>query len=209
MGFLTMKPGTLLSPVPAALISSGAEGKEGRIRNLMTAAWVGTVCSEPPMVSVSVRPSRYTWELIRRSGEFVVNVTDRAMLRGADYCGVRSGREEDKFSRCGFTSVAAEGLRFAPAVAEAPVYLGCLVRQELDLGSHTLFLGEVVSMGIREDLMEANGAINLQKAGLIAYSHGTYHAVGEPLGFYGFSVAAPNVLKRRMKDLRAGTARKK
>ncbi len=209
MAFLTMKPGTLLSPVPAALISSGAEGIEGRVRNLMTAAWVGTVCSDPPMVSVSVRPSRYTWELIRRSGEFVVNVTDRKMLRGTDYCGVRSGREEDKFARCGFTPVKAEGLQYAPAVAESPVYLGCLVRQEMDLGSHTLFLGEVISMGIREDLMKADGAIDLQKAGLIAYSHGTYSAVGEPLGFYGFSVASPDVLKRRMNDLRKRECRKK
>ena len=201
MSFIPMKPGTLLSPVPAALIGSGAEGPDGPVRNLMTAAWTGTVCSDPPMVSVSVRPSRYTYELIERSGEFTVCLTDRSLLRAADYCGVRSGREEDKFARCGLTAVQADGLSFAPAVAESPVYLGCRVQNRLELGSHTMYIGEVVSMGVREDLMDESGAIRLERAGLIAYSHGVYSGLGEALGFFGFSVAAPDVLKRRMAKL--------
>ncbi len=202
MSFITLKPGTLLSPVPAALIGSGAEEKSGLVQNLMTAAWAGTVCSDPPMVSVSIRPSRYTYELVEKSGEFTVNLTDRGLLKAADYCGIRSGREEDKFARCGLTKVRAEGLRLAPAVAESPVYLACKVQNRLALGSHVMYIGEIVSMGIREDLMDKSGAIRLEKAGLIAYSHGVYNALGEALGFFGFSVAAPEVFKRRMKKLR-------
>ena len=202
MSFITLKPGTLLSPVPAALIGSGAEEASGLVQNLMTAAWTGTVCSDPPMVSVSIRPSRYTYELVEKSGEFTVNLTDRGLLKAADYCGVRSGREEDKFARCGLTKVRAEGLRLAPAVAESPVYLACRVQNRLALGSHVMYIGEIVSMGIREDLMDKSGAIRLEKAGLIAYSHGVYNALGEALGFFGFSVAAPEVFKRRMKKLR-------
>ena len=201
MSFITLRPGTLLSPVPAALIGSGAEEESGLVQNLMTAAWAGTVCSDPPMVSVSIRPSRYTYELVEKSGEFTVNLTDRGLLKAADYCGVRSGREEDKFSRCGLTKVRVEGLRLAPAVAESPVYLACKVQNRLALGSHVMYIGEIVSMGIREDLMDKNGAIRLEKAGLIAYSHGVYNALGEALGFFGFSVAAPEVFKRRMKKL--------
>ena len=202
MSFITLRPGTLLSPVPAALIGSGAEEESGLVQNLMTAAWAGTVCSDPPMVSVSIRPSRYTYELVEKSGEFTVNLTDRGLLKAADYCGVRSGREEDKFARCGLTKVRAEGLRLAPAVAESPVYLACRVQNRLALGSHVMYIGEIVSMGIREDLMDKSGAIRLEKAGLIAYSHGVYNALGEALGFFGFSVAAPEVFKRRMKKLR-------
>ena len=202
MSFITLKPGTLLSPVPAALIGSGAEGPDGPVQNLMTAAWTGTVCSDPPMVTVSIRPSRYTYELVEKSGEFTVNLTDRELLKAADYCGVRSGREEDKFARCSLTKVRAEGLCLAPAIAESPVYLGCRVQNRLPLGSHVMYIGEIVSMGIREDLMDQNGAIRLEKAGLIAYSHGVYNALGEALGFFGFSVAAPEVFKRRMEKLR-------
>ena len=202
MSFITLKPGTLLSPVPAALIGSGAEEESGLVQNLMTAAWAGTVCSDPPMVSVSIRPSRYTYELVEKSGEFTVNLTDRGLLKAADYCGVRSGREEDKFARCGLTKVRAEGLNLAPAIAESPVYLACKVQNSLALGSHVMYIGEIVSMGIREDLMDKSGAIRLEKAGLIAYSHGVYNALGEALGFFGFSVAAPEVFKRRMKKLR-------
>ena len=202
MSHISLKPGTLLSPVPAALITSGAE-TDGEIRtNVMTAAWVGTVCSDPPMVSVSIRPSRYTIELMDRSGEFFVNLTDEPLLQAADYCGVRSGREENKFETCRLTPFRVEGFRFAPALRESPVCLGCKVRSRQELGSHVMFLGEVVWMGIREDLMAPDGGIDLQKAGLLAYSHGTYSVLGNPVGFFGCSVAAPDVLKRRMDKLR-------
>ena len=202
MAFTSLKPGTLLSPVPAVLVTSGAQGTDGPVQDVMTAAWAGTVCSDPPMVSVSVRESRYTYELIKKSGEFAVCLTDRALLRATDTCGVISGRQEDKFARCGLTKVPAGSLSFAPAIAESPLYLGCRVEQTLPLGSHTMFIGRVVSMGVREDLVDEKGGIDLMKADLIAYSHGVYTALGEALGFFGFSVAAPDVLSRRMKALR-------
>ncbi len=202
---IAMKPGTLLSPVPVALIGAGAENPEGRpVRNLMTAAWVGTVCSDPPMVSVGIRPSRYTRELVDLTGEFTVNLTDRPMLEGTDYCGVKSGRDEDKFARCGWTPVEAGALKWAPGIAESPVTLGCVVKQRLELGSHILYIGEIVHMGIREDLMDDQGSINLHRAELLTYSHGVYSTTGNPEGFFGFSVAAPDVLMRRMKALKQG-----
>lgn len=202
MALIPVNPGTLLSPVPVALVGTGAAGPDGApVRNLMTAAWVGTVCSEPPMVSVSIRPSRYSYELIERSGEFTVNLTDRDMLRGTDYCGVRSGRDEDKFARCGWTPVPAGSLRFAPGIAESPLCLGCLVRQRLELGSHVMYIGEIVYTGVRADLMEEGGGIRLHQDRLLTYSHGVYSATGRPLGFFGCSVAAPKVYQRRMKAL--------
>ncbi len=203
MAFVPVKPGTLLSPVPVALIGSGAEEPDGKIiHNLMTAAWVGTVCSDPPMVSVSVRPSRYTCELLERSGEFTVNLTDQPMLQGTDFCGVRSGREEDKFVHCGWTPAPAGTLRYAPAIAESPLVLGCVVRQRLELGSHVMYIGEIVYTGVRPDLMDEHGSIRLQDARLLTYSHGIYSATGKPLGFFGCSVAAPKVYRRRMEAIR-------
>ena len=120
MAFIEMKPGTLLAPVPAVLLTSGAEGENGVIRNVMTAAWAGTVCTHPTMLSVSVRPERYTYELIRKSGEFVVCLTTRALVRATDYCGVVSGRTGDKWEKAHLTPIPAKGMRFAPAVAESP-----------------------------------------------------------------------------------------
>ncbi len=202
---ISMKPGTLLSPVPVALIGAGAEGPDGTpVRNLMTAAWVGTVCSYPPMVSVSIRPGRYTRELVDRTGEFTVNLTTRSMMEGTDFCGVRSGRDEDKFARCGWTPVTAGELKWAPGVAESPVTLGCLVRQRLELGSHILYIGEIVHMGVREDLLDEKGGSNLHREALVTYTHGVYSTTGAPEGFFGYSVAAPKVLSRRMKTLKGG-----
>ncbi len=201
---ISMKPGTLLSPVPVALIGSGGRGPEGeKIRNLMTAAWVGTVCSDPPMVSVSIRPERYSRQLVEETGEFTVNLTDRPMLEGTDFCGVRSGRETDKFQHCGWTPAPAGELEWAPGVAESPVTLGCRVRQRLELGSHILYIGEIVYMGVREDLIDEKGSINLHRAELLTYAHGVYSLTGAPRGFFGCSLAAPEVKRRRMKALTA------
>ncbi len=206
---IPMKPGTLLSPVPVALIGSGAKGPDGApVRNLMTAAWVGTVCSDPPMVSVSIRPERYSRELVDETGEFTVNLTDLPMMEGTDFCGVRSGRTEDKFTRCGWTAVKAGGLEWAPGIAESPVVLGCRVRQRLELGSHIMYIGEIVHMGIREDLLDEKGSINLHGTELITYTHGVYSVTGSPRGFFGYSVAAPKVRSRRMKTLRESQPRK-
>ena len=189
----------MLSPVPAVLVSCA--GPDGR-PNALAVAWAGTVCSDPPMCSVSIRPDRYSHGLIKESGEFVINLCSEDMLRALDYCGVRSGRDEDKLKNAGLVPVPAEGMTFAPAIDGAPLHLACSVQSVQPLGSHDLFLGKIVSLSVREDLLDENGRIRLEKARLVAYSHGTYSALGKALGFFGFSVAAPDVYKRRMTSLR-------
>ena len=197
MAFKLLKPGTLLAPVPAVLIGSGRKTAKGIETNVMTAAWAGTVCTHPPMFSVSIRPERYSYDLILESGEFTVNLTTRSMLRATDLCGVISGRDHDKWAGLGLTPVAASLLECAPAVDGSPLYLGCKVRQTIPLGSHTLFIGEAVSMGVDEKLMDDKGALHLERAQLIAYNHGSYMGLTDALGFFGYSVASPAVLKRR------------
>ena len=202
MSFIQLKPGTLLSPVPAALVSVGRE-KEGKIEvNALAIAWTGVVNSDPPMVSISIQPKRYSYDFVKQTGEFVVNLVSEDMLRGLDYCGVRSGRDENKLEKCGLTPIPAQNLTYAPAIAQAPVYLGCKVEQSLMLGSHECFIGKVVSVGVQDDLMDENGKVSYGKAHLVAYNHGDYWGLSRALGFFGFSVASPDVLKRRMKELR-------
>lgn len=199
MAFVPVKPGTLLSPVPAVLVTCARENEKP---NGITIAWAGTVNSDPPMCSVSVRKERYSHDIISESGEFVINLCGQDMLKSLDYCGVRSGRDEDKLSACGLHPVKAEGLDLAPAVAEAPLYLACKVQSVIELGSHDMYLGRIVGMGVRQDIMDEKGRIDLDKANLVCYSHGTYYALGEALSFFGHSVAAPDVYKRRMKELK-------
>ena len=178
------KPGNLLYPVPAVLITvSDGEGHD----NLFTAAWTGTVCSDPAMVSVSVRKSRYSYGMLVRSREFIINLTTEALVRAADYCGVRSGREEDKFATMHLTKVPGTAVG-VPAILESPVNIECRVTQILELGSHDLFLARVEAVTVAETLLDASGRLNLEKAGLAAYSHGNYYALGRRLGSFGFSV---------------------
>ena len=154
------------------------------------------------MLSVSVRKERYSHGLILGSGEFVVNLVDEAMCRAVDFCGVRSGRDTDKAKELGLTLLPAEGMETAPRVDGAPVSLSCKVRQVLELGSHDMFIGEVTGVSVRKDLLDDKGALHLEKAGLVAYSHGLYHKLGEVMGFFGWSVARPEVLEKRMKEYR-------
>ncbi len=184
MGKLAWKPSNLLAPLPAVLVSSADE--EGRA-NLMTAAWAGTISSDPVMVSVSIRPERYSHDIIERTGEFVLNVTTEKLAFAADFCGVRSGRDMDKFARLGLTPSPSGKVR-APGVAESPVSLECRVTDILRLGAHDMFLGEVLQVDVDEDLMDDKGRLALEKAGLIAYVHGEYYALGERLGTFGWSV---------------------
>ena len=199
MAFITMKPGALLAPVPAVLIGCGRKTESGIQQNVMTAAWAATVCTHPLMISVSIQPKRFSYDLIRESGEFTVNLTNRSLLKATDYCGVVSGREKNKWQQAGITPIAADHLNYAPAVAESPLYLGCRVRETIHLGSHTMFIGEAVSMGIDDKLIDDKGAIHLERAQLIAYSHGIYTGVTEALGFFGYSIASPEALKRRQR----------
>lgn len=175
----------MLSPVPVVLVSCG--GAEGRKPNLITIAWVGSVCSEPPMLSIAVRPERYSHALIRAMGEFVVNLPSVDQAKVTDWCGVVSGRDVDKFSGAGLTP--SPGLKVAcPVVAECPLNIECRVRKSLELGSHTLFLAEVVAVQVSAGLVDSRGRLDLQRAGLMAFAHGHYFALGRHLGHFGFSV---------------------
>lgn len=197
--FRTFNPCTLLSPVPAVLVS--CRGAEGEKPNLITVAWAGTVNSQPPMVSVSIRKERFSHDLIRRSGEFVVNLVDEAHCRALDWCGVKSGRQFDKFAQCGLTPMPALGMELAPAVEECPAYLACKVRQVLELGSHDMFIGEVVGVQVRDEYFNEDGSLHLERAGLVCYNHGVYQRAEDVLGFFGYSLAGPDAWKRRMKQL--------
>jgi flavin reductase (DIM6/NTAB) family NADH-FMN oxidoreductase RutF len=179
------KPGNMLSPVPAVLVSCG--GTKGLKPNLITIAWIGSVCSEPPMLSISVRPDRYSHAIIKATGEFVVNVPSVDQAKATDWCGVVSGRDADKFAGAGLTPAA--GLKVGcPIVMECPLNIECRIRRSLELGSHTLFLAEVVAVQVNPELVDSRGRLNLQRAGLMAFAHGHYFALGRHLGHFGFSV---------------------
>ena len=199
--YVLLNPSTMLNPTPVVLVSCGEKGNPEN-RDLVTVAWAGTVNSEPPMVSVILRKERYSHGLVSSSGEFVVNLVDEGLAKAADFCGVRSGRDLNKAKELGLTLLPAEGLETAPRVDGAPVSLHCRVRQVLELGSHDMFIGEVVAVQVRKDLLDVKGALHLEKAGLIAYSHGLYHQLGKVTGFFGWSVARPEVLEKRMKEYR-------
>ena len=199
--YLSFPPSTMLNPAPVVLVSC-AEKDHPENRNLVTVAWTGTVNSEPPMASISLRKDRYSHGLILASGEFVINLVDESMCKAVDFCGVRSGRDLDKARETGLIYRTAEKMTVAPAVTGAPVSLSCKVKQVLELGSHDLFLGEVIAVQIREDLLDADGGLHLEKARLIAYNHGLYQKLGEVMGFFGWSVAREEVLKRRMEGFR-------
>ena len=186
---------TILNPVPVVMVSSGS--KEGKA-NIMTAASAGTVNSEPPMISLSIRKSRYSHKLISETGEFVVNLVSKSLCKACDYCGVRGGENEDKFKSCGLTPVKAEGLEYAYAIKEAPVSISCVVKSVTELGSHDMFIGEIKSVTADSYLLDQNGKLCLENARLVAYNHGEYYLLGEKLGFFGYSVAKEDVIKRRM-----------
>jgi flavin reductase (DIM6/NTAB) family NADH-FMN oxidoreductase RutF len=198
--YTVLSPSAMLNPVPVVLVSC-ADSENPEKKNMITLAWAGTVNSEPPMVSISVRKERYSHDLIAESGEFVVNLVDEGMCRAVDYCGVRSGKDVDKAAETGLTYMPAETMKIAPAVSGAPVSLSCRVRQMLELGSHDLFIGEVTGVMVRDDLLDGNGTLHLEKAKLVAYSHGLYQKLGGVMGFFGWSVARPEVLERRMNAL--------
>lgn len=182
----TIWPGsTQLAPNPAVLIGTG-DGK--RLPwDVMTAAWAGTLCSDPPMVGIAVRPSRFTYHQIETLKAFTVNVPTADQAETVDYCGVISGRDTDKFSTRGLTALPASKIT-APVVAECPLALECAVRQRLELGSHVVYIGEVLAVQVTTDLIDDKGHLDLQKANLLAYAHGHYYSLGKELGHFGFSV---------------------
>ncbi|MDE6569540.1 MAG: flavin reductase family protein [Alistipes sp.] len=179
------KPGTVLYPLPAVLVSCGETPAE---YNLLTVAWTGTVCSDPPMCYISVRPERHSYDIIRRTGEFVINLTTRDMARATDWCGVRSGRDYDKFRETGLTPLPAAEVA-APIIEQSPVNIECRVKQVVPLGSHDMFLADVVHVQVDTSLIDpATGRFCLERADPIVYSHGEYFALGDALGHFGWSV---------------------
>lgn len=178
------KPGNMLYPLPAVLVS--VADREGNT-NLFTVAWTGTVCSDPPMVSISVRPERYSYHMIEATGEFVINLTTEALAYATDYCGVKSGRDVDKWREMKLTPVPAEHVG-APMVAESPVNLECRVTQKLELGTHHMFLAKVLAVHADEWYMDESGRFHLNSAKPLVYSHGRYLTVGEEIGKFGYSV---------------------
>ncbi|MGD8959576.1 MAG: flavin reductase family protein [Desulfobacteraceae bacterium] len=179
------KPGNLLAPIPAVLVSCG--GLEGWQANLITIAWTGSVCSDPVMLSIAVRPERHSHAIIRATGEFVVNLPSVRQVRAVDWCGMVSGRSVDKFAATGLTPEAALVVRCA-VVRECPLNIECRVREALTLGSHTLFLAEVLAVQVDPGLLDGKGRLCLERAGLLAFGHGEYFALGRSLGRFGFSV---------------------
>ena len=184
MGKQLWKPGNMLYPLPVVMVSLA--DRDGR-PNIITLAWVGTVCTNPPMVSISVRPERYSYPILKESGEFVINLTTKELAFATDYCGVKSGRDVDKFKEMGLTPIPASEVK-APMIKESPVNIECKVRQILPLGSHDMFLAEIVAVDVEERLLDEAGKLHLEKAGLMAYSHGEYFAMGKKIGSFGYSV---------------------
>jgi len=184
MGRQIWKPGNMLYPLPVVMIS--VCDKEGKT-NIITVAWAGTVCTNPAMVSVSVRPERYSYQMMRETGEFVINLTTKELVFATDYCGVKSGRDVDKFKACGLTPIKGQCVQ-APMIKESPVNIECKVRDIQELGSHHMFLAEVLAVHADDRYMDEKNKFCLEKAEPIVYSHGAYLATGESLGTFGFSI---------------------
>lgn len=174
----------MLYPLPVVLVS--VADRAGHF-NIITIAWTGTVCSDPPMVSVSIRPGRHSYHMIEETGEFVINLTTEALVRAVDFCGVRSGRDIDKFEACSLTPLKADCVS-APLIAESPVNIECVVTEQKDLGTHTMFLARVAAVHADDRYMDEKGRFCLEKAKPIVYSHGQYLATGRRLGTFGYSV---------------------
>lgn len=178
------KPGNMLYPLPCAMVTAQRPGEKP---NIITIAWTGTVCTDPAMVYISVRPSRYSYDMIRETGEFVINLTTEKLTRAADLCGVRSGRDIDKFKVCGLTPIPSKEVA-VPAIAESPVAIECRVEQIIPLGSHDMFLAKVLAVSIDDRYMDAKGKFHLNRTGLVTYSHGEYISPGKKNGSFGYSV---------------------
>ncbi len=176
----------LLSPVPPVLVTCGTVEKP----NALTIAWTGTINTKPAKTYISVRPSRYSYEIIKNSGEFVINLPVKSIVREIDYCGCVSGAKTDKLKKCNLT--VSRGFKVsAPILDQSPVNIECVVEQIIPLGTHDMFLASVVGINVSEDLLDKNGRLQLEKAGLITYAHGQYFALGEVLGKFGYSVKKP------------------
>lgn len=177
------KGSVLTSPVPPTLVTCEHNG----VRNVFTVAWTGILCTQPPVTYISVRPERYSYELISQSGEFVINLATEELTKAVDICGVKSGRKLDKFAHLGLTCEKASKVG-APILAQSPVNIECKVREVVKLGTHDMFIADIVALDVANELIDEKGRLALEKAGLLAYSHGEYYGLGKKLGSFGYSV---------------------
>ncbi len=184
MGKDIWKPGTVLYPVPVVMVSCG---RMDNTKNIFTAAWTGTVNSDPPMTYVSIRPERHSYGLIKASGEFVINLVTKKLTYACDFCGVKSGRDIDKFKEMSLTAKKGEKVD-APIIYESPVNIECSVKEIIHLGSHDMFLSEVMSVSVSDEYMDKTGKFHFNQSNPVCYSHGSYYTLGEELGKFGFSV---------------------
>lgn len=190
------KPGNMLYPLPAVMVSCGRKGGKA---NIITVAWTGTVCTNPAMLYISVRPERYSYSIIKETKEFVVNLTTETLIKATDFCGVRSGRDVDKFKEMNLTPLQSVEIE-APGIKESPVNIECKVKDILELGSHHMFLAEVAAVHIDNSYLDEKGRFDLNAADLITYSHGEYYSFGKKLGTFGYSVRKKGINKNNAKS---------
>ena len=193
MAKISWKPGNMIYPLPAVMVTCA---NEQGADNILTIAWTGTICTNPPMTYISVSPVRHSYHMIKESGEFVINLTTKKLVKAVDFCGVRSGRTMDKFERMHLTREKAKIVK-APMIAESPVNIECRVTEIKELGSHHMFLAEVVNVNVDESLMDANGKFHLSKSNPLVYSHGGYYETGKELGYFGYSVRKKKTKKKK------------
>ena len=191
------KPGTMLYPLPPVMVTCGTVEKP----NVLTIAWTGIINSEPAMTYISVRPSRFSYDIIKETKEFVINLSTEKMLKAVDFCGVKSGKDTDKLKETGLTVLPAENIK-APIIEQSPLSLECRVTEIKPLGSHDMFLAEITAVHVDEKLLDANGRFELEKSGLIAFCHGAYYALGKKLGTFGFSVEKKKTRKQRITEIK-------
>lgn len=184
MGKQSWKPGNMLYPLPVVLVSAADKGGN---MNVLTVAWAGTICSDPPMVSISVRPERHSYHMIKETGEFVINLTTEELAYATDYCGVVSGRDVDKFKNMHLTPMKADMVK-SPLIKESPVNIECVVKEIKNLGSHDMFIAQVVAVHVDEKYMDGKNKFHLEDAHPIVYSHGVYMSLGKEIGTFGYSV---------------------
>ncbi|MDO4170205.1 MAG: flavin reductase family protein [Lachnospiraceae bacterium] len=195
MSKISWKPGNMIYPLPAVMVSCSNQAGED---NIITIAWTGTICTNPPMTYISVRPERHSYHIIKESKEFVINLTTKDLVKAVDYCGVRSGKTIDKFKQMNLTKEKAKVVK-APMIAESPVNIECRVIEIKKLGSHHMFLAEVVNVNVDESLMDKQGKFHLSKSNPLVYSHGGYYETGKEIGTFGYSVRKKKVKKKKRK----------
>ena len=202
---VTSKPGPLMAPLPTVMVSCG----DMENSNILTIAWTGIINSDPPMTYISVQPKRHSYEIIKKSGEFVINVTTEELVKAMDYCGVKSGRDVDKFKELGLHKENAEQLA-VPMIAESPVNLECKVVETKELGSHVMFMAEIVAVHVDDRYVDEKGAYDYGAMNYVAFNHGKYYKVDKkPLGFFGYSIMKPKTAKRKRMEERNGIHRRK